>query len=67
MKKGKDPEKPVLESVKVEKKFVDLARMNKKKTYKPIGVFIGEAIQEKFQKETGTTEHTHVTNTNSND
>jgi len=51
MKEQEKVEKPILESVKVEKKFVDLVRENKRKTYKPIGVFIGEAIQEKIQKE----------------
>lgn len=51
MKKQKPDEKPVLESVKVEKKYVDLVRENKKKTYKPIGVFIAEAIEEKLEKD----------------
>ncbi len=51
MKKQKPDEKPVLESVKVEKKYVDLVRENKKNTYKPMGVFIGEAIVEKLEKE----------------
>lgn len=51
MKQQEKPEKPILESVKVEKKFVDLVREVKKRTYKPIGVFIGEAIAEKIKNE----------------
>lgn len=51
MAKKKPDETPILESVKVEKKYVDLARENKKKTYKPIGVYLAEAIAEKHERE----------------
>ena len=47
--KGK--EKPILESVKVDKKYLDMVRDQKKKTWKPIGVFIAEAIVEKIELE----------------
>lgn len=53
----------IYRSVKVEKRLIDMVRQYKDETYMPISVFIGQAIQEKFQKETGTTPHTHVTNT----
>ena len=44
-------EKIIYESVKLNKKVVDLVRDNKKKTHVPVSIFFQEAAIEKLQKE----------------